>query len=144
MENFKKGDFVKVNDKEIGIVAGEIVIVEGECGNLLRIRLNNMAEIICNPRLDGQKVEKIKGAFVPVNLDDAEVRKNLRGAWCTVKNNFGIYETPINGFGKVGNSGKWKAIFQWQISDGGWGADSDELYENVKIEDLPVRAVEER
>ena len=70
MENFEKGDFVKVNDKEIGIVAGEIVIVEGECGNLLRIRLNNMAEILCNPRLDGQKVEKIKGVSVPVNLDD--------------------------------------------------------------------------
>lgn len=137
MENFEKGDFVKVNDKEIGIVAGE-------CGNLLKIRLNNMAEILCNPRLDGQKVEKIKGVSVPVNLDDAKVRKNLRNVWLTINIEEGIWELQISGFAKPADENQWYAVMCADSIGENWALNTYTLMDKALIDGLPVVAVEER
>lgn len=137
MEGFKKGDFVKVNDKEIGIVAGE-------CGNLLRIRLNNMAEILCNPRLDGQKIEKINGVCGPAYLDDAEVRKNLRNAWLTINVDEEIWELQISGFVKPADEDQWYAVICVDSVGKNWALTAYSLMDKALIDGLPVMAVEER
>ena len=63
MEEFKKGDFVR-------IATGKIGVVIGECGNQIMIRLNDLS--YCTSFSSG--LEKIRGCFVPLDLSDAEVR----------------------------------------------------------------------
>lgn len=137
MEDFKKGDYVKVNDKEIGFVAGE-------CGNLLKIRLSNMAEILCNPRLGGEKVEKINGVSGPVNLNDAEVRKNLRQAWLTINVDEEVWELQISGFVKPADEDQWYAVMCVDSVGKNWALTTYSLMDKALIDGLPVMAVEER
>lgn len=133
MEEFKKGDFVKLRDGRLGVVA-EI------CGNQVVVRLNNMAAYIAYTLLD-----KINGKFVPIDLSDAEVRRNLRGIWCQLKYEDGpeplLIEVPCCGFRKWSLDG-WRVTFE----DGDYITqchDAEELMNIATIDGIPVAAVEE-
>lgn len=109
-------------------------------GNQIRVRLNDMSEYIAYTLL-----EKISGVFVPLDLSDEEVRRNLRGEWCQIKDEDGpellLTELPCCGFRKWGSTG-WMAVFE--VGEYNREClDGEELMKIATIDGLPVAAVEE-
>ena len=134
MSEFKKGDFVR-------IATGKLGVVIGECGNQIMIRLNDLSYCTSFP----SGLEKISGGFVPLDLSDDAVRKNLRGVWSQIRygkdEDSSVIEVPCRGFSKP-KYGEWTARFDI----GGYDCeyyDNTELLQFVTINGLPVAAVKE-
>ena len=128
MNEFKKGDFVRLRDGRLGVVAGIY-------GNQIRVRLNDMSLYIAYTLLD-----KINGCFVPLDLSDARVRNNLRVLWLEVTNG-GVYEIQVEQFRKPLGTDSWLAVFN--IDGDTVLADACILFRNATIDGLTVAAVEE-
>lgn len=136
MNEFKKGDFIRFRDGRLGVVAGIR-------GNQLEIRFNDMSGLVYSPDHFNWRVEKINGRFVPLDLSDDMVRKNLRRVWCQLKYNIPediLVEAPCCSFYKW-SSGEWGAMFE--VGDYNTGVyDAEELMKIATIDGLPVAAVE--
>lgn len=134
MNEFKKGDFVKLLGRRLGVVIGE-------CGNQIMIRFNDLS--YCTSFSSG--LEKIRGGFVPLDLSDENLRGGLRGTWCQLKYEDGpeplLIEAPCCRFCKWGSDG-WKAAFA--VGDYNTETyDAEELMKIATLDGLPVAAVEE-
>lgn len=134
VEEFKKGDFVR-------IATGKLGVVIGECGNQIMIRLNDLSYCTSFP----SELEKIRGIFVPLDLSDEKLRRNLRGEWCQIRYKSEpesmLVEVPCCGFYKW-ESGVWMAVFE--VGEYNRECfDGEELMKIATIDGLPVAAVEE-